>query len=148
MFFRRKRIRRDPYLSLHEAQRPIRLDEARLDAWALSIGQRREAYQPERRTHRGMLPDVDLSQAVPARRRPGLLSRLLRRLAGRRSDENPTAEAAGETTDRGLALGEAGRKPYVWLVDNAESETETEPSGADEFEPSEPAVAYNGSRAA
>ena len=145
MFFRRMRIRRDPYLSIHEAQRPIRLDEARLDAWALSVGQRRE---PERRTHRGMLPDVDLSQAVLVARRPGLLRRLLRRLAGRRSDETPPAEMAGETTDHGLALGETGEKPYVWLVDDAEPEPGAEASGADEFEQSEPAVAYNGSRAA
>ena len=146
MFFRKKRVRRDPYLSIYEAQRPIRLDEARLDAWALSVGQRREADQPKRRTHRGMLPDVDFSQAVPAER-PGLLRRLLGRLSGRRSDENPAAEAAGGETDHGLALGETGRKSYVWLVE-AESEPEAEASGPDGFEPSEPAVAYNGSRAA
>ncbi len=89
---------------------------------------------------------VDFSQAVPAER-PGLLRRLLGRLSGRRSDESPTAEAAGEETDHGLALGETGRKPYVWLVE-AESEPEAEASGPDGFEPSEPAVAYNGSRAA
>jgi hypothetical protein len=147
MFFRKKRVRRDPYQSIYEAQRPIRLDEARLEAWALSVGQRRDIHQSERRSHRGMLPDVDLSQAVPAEKQPGLLRRLLRRLAGRPSDAGSAAEAAGEATDHGLALGETGRKPYVWLVE-AESEPGAEASGPDEFEPSEPAVAYNGSRAA
>jgi hypothetical protein len=146
MFFRKKRVRRDPYLSIYEAQRPIRLDEARLDAWALSIGQRRQAYQQERKPHRGMLPDVDFSRAVPAER-PGFLRRLLRRLAGARPGEGSGVEMAGEGTDHGLALGETGRKPYVWLVE-AESEPEAEASGPDGFEPSEPAVAYNGSRAA
>lgn len=58
MFFSSKRLVRDPYsLSTYEAEQPIRLDDARLDAWALSLGQRREAYQPKRNPHRGMLPD-------------------------------------------------------------------------------------------
>lgn len=144
MFSRYKRVRRDPYsLSIYESERPIRLDEARLEAWALSIGQRRDAYQPGRKLHRGMLPDVDLSRAVPAERRPGLLRRLLRRLAGARPDEGSGVQKAGEETDHGLALGETGRKPYVWLVD-----ADSEPSGSDELEPNEPATAYNGSRAA
>ena len=144
MFFRKRRVRYDPYFSIYEAQRPIRLNEARLDAWALSLGQRREPYQPAIKPHRGMLPDVDFSRAIPAERRPGLIVRLFRRLAGRPSNENPAAETAGEATDHGLALGETSRKPYVWLVE-AESEPGAEASEPDEFEP---AVAYNGSRAA
>jgi len=140
MFFRKKRIRRDPYFSSYEVQQPIRLDEARLHAWALSIGQRREAERPERKPHRGMLPDVDLSQAVAAQG-PGLLRRLLRRFAGRPSDENPVAEAAGEETDHGLALGETRRSPYVWLVEADGSERDDRKSVV-------PVVKYNGSRAA
>ena len=139
MFSRYKRVRRDPYsLSIYESERPIRLDEARLEAWALSVGQRR---QPERKPHRGMLPDVDLSLAVPAERRPGLIVRLFRRLFRRKRDEQAPAEEPGRTEGPHAALGESGRKPYVWLVD-------ADVSVSDETEPSAPAVEYNGSRAA
>ena len=142
MSFKSKRVRRDPYsLSIYESERPIRLDEARLEAWALSIGQRREAYRPERKPHRGMLPDVDLSLAVPAERRPGLIVRLFRLLFRRKRDERAPAEEPGRTEGSRAALGESGWKPYVWLVD-------ADVSGSDETEPSSPAVEYNGSRAA
>jgi len=142
MFFRYKRVRRDPYsLSIYESERPIRLDEARLEAWALSVGQRRQSYQPERKPHRGMLPDVDLSLAVPAERRPGLIARLFRRLFPRKRDGQAPAEEPGRTEGPHAALGESARKPYVWLVD-------ADVSVSDETEPSAPAVEYNGSRAA
>jgi len=139
MFFRPKRLLRDPYsLSTYEAEQPIRLDDARLDAWALSIGQRREAYQPKRKPHRGMLPDVDFSRRVPVASRPGWVARALRRLAGKRPDGARPGGASGETTVRTVALGETGRKPYVWLVE----------ADASEPEKSTPATKYNGSRAA
>ncbi len=96
MFFSSKRLVRDPYsLSTYEAEQPIRLDDARLDALALSLGQRREAYQPKRKSHRGMLPDAA-----------------------------PPANMSGETTVRAVALGESRRKPYVWLVEADASEPE------------------------
>ncbi len=144
MFFRKKRVRRDPYrLSIFETERPIRLDEARLDAWALSIGQSRGDRQPKVKPHRGMLPDVDFSLMVPIKRRPGPIRRLLRRIFGRGREEQAAAEASGRTEESHAALGETERKPYVWLV-----EAQSDFSGPDELEPTEPAVAYNGSRAA
>lgn len=141
MFFRKKRVRRDSYFSIYEAQRPIRLDEARLDAWALSIGQRRETHQPRVKPHRGMLPDVDFSRVVSVERRPDLLTRLFRRLFERKRDEPAPAEESGRTERPHAALGETGRKPYVWLV-------ETDVSGPDDRQSSVPVVKYNGGRAA
>jgi len=144
MFFRSRRVRRDPYSLSYEAERPIRLDEVRLEAWALSLGVNREDVEPARKPHRGMLPDVDLSRAVPVPRQ-GLIGRLFRRLLGGRPEETasvaPDGETAGETGMSDVALGEFRRKPYVWLV-------EPESAEPDETEPSASAVEYNGSRAA
>ena len=142
MFFSSKRLVRDPYsLSTYEAEQPIRLDDARLDAWALSLGQRREVYQLKRNPHRGMLPDVDLSRTVPVANRPGWVARAFNRLAGKRPDAALPGDTSGETTVRSVALGEGGRKPYVWLVEADASEPEKNA-------PSVPAAKYNGSRAA
>ncbi len=138
MFFRFKRVRRDPYTTqLLEAERPIRLDEARLDAWALALGQRRDAERPAFRPHRGQLPDVDLSQLVRVHR-PGPLARLWRRLF-RRGQSEPEEPGASVRLDP--ALGETARKPYVWLVD-----AESGGSGAEK--PKLNASKLNGSRAA
>jgi hypothetical protein len=140
MFLRSKRVRRDPYsLSIFEAEQPIRLDE-RYEAWART---RREWPAPEFRSHRGMLPDVDLSNVVAVETGPRLITRLFRRLFSRRKGREPPGETSGRTEGSHAALGEAGRKPYVWLVG-----TESEFSDPAEFEPKEPATAYNGSRAA
>lgn len=142
MFFRSKRLVRDPYsLSTYEAEQPIRLDDVRLDAWALSLGQRREAYQPRRKPHRGMLPDVDLSRKVPVASRAGWVARALGRLAGKRPDGAPQDGGSGETTIRTVALGETGRKPYVWLA-------EADAPGREKSAPSGPALKNDGSRAA
>ncbi|AZN95984.1 hypothetical protein EJ066_00955 [Mesorhizobium sp. M9A.F.Ca.ET.002.03.1.2] len=57
------------------------LHERRMATWALLIG---ETYSSavhaeiRRRPHRGMLPDVDFSRAVPDRSRPSLVRRLIR----------------------------------------------------------------------
>ena len=90
-------------------QEPIRLDETRFHAWAVALEQPRPEG-PQRRPNRGMLPDVDLSLAVPAAGRPGFFTRLFRRLAGRAPDATaPPGDTAG-------ALGEGERKPYVWVI--------------------------------
>ncbi|HEY6631948.1 MAG TPA: hypothetical protein VIZ90_10885 [Rhizobiaceae bacterium] len=117
MFFRPQRGRRGPHILLiRDSEEPIRLEEARLAALALALGERIGRHdRPGRKPHRGMLPDVDFSQAVPVDR-PSFPRRLLRWLAARPSGENPV-EPAGGATDHGLALGETGRKPYVWLVE-------------------------------
>ena len=84
---------------------PMRLDEARLAAWAAALGQER---LPQRRPHRGQLPDVDWTRATEAPARPGLFARLWRRLRWRLS--SPDGVASG-VSPAGLAQVPAG--PYL-----------------------------------
>jgi hypothetical protein len=118
MFYRSDRGRRDPhFLPIRDYEDPIRLDEARLDAWAMALGERpRARYRQRSRPHRGMLPDVDFSRAVPAPRRSGLVARLFRLVARRPRNEAASAGAA-ESGTGDLALGETERKSYVWVLD-------------------------------
>lgn len=70
------------------------LAEARHAAWGLSLGESLQASGPPRRPHRGMLPDVDLSQAVPDPNHRPLFVRLVKligRLAGRSGAARPAA---------------------------------------------------------
>lgn len=106
-------------------QEPIRLDEARLRAWALAIDEQPRHPGQQRRPHRSMLPDVDFSLAVPAPRRPGFIARLFRRLAGRPAGTVASAETAGNDA----ALGEAEQKSYVWVI-ASESKDAGSPAGA------------------
>ena len=118
MFFRSDGGPTGPYiLPTPGSDEPIRLNEARLPAWAIAIGHDGGAGgRPSRRPHRGMLPDVDFSRAVPVPRRPGLLARLFRRLAGRlRKGTTPDGAAPSGAGDK--ALGEAERKAYVWALE-------------------------------
>ncbi len=95
---------------------PLRLDEARLAAWALALGQVRPfADPPARRRHRGQLPDVDFSFAVPAPRRPGLLVRLFR-LASWRGGRAAADADGGMSGGGSLAIGEVEGEHYVALI--------------------------------
>ncbi|MEO5325726.1 hypothetical protein PV773_20660 [Mesorhizobium sp. CC13] len=83
--------------SQHDSASPVRpnaLAEAKHAAWALSMGEVPQAPAAPRRPHRGMLPDVDMSRAVPdPNHRPLLkrLARLIGRLAGRSGAARPAA---------------------------------------------------------
>jgi len=60
------------------------LHERKLATWALLIGETHSSAvhaETRRRPHRGMLPDVDFSRAVPDYSRPSLVRRIMR-LAG------------------------------------------------------------------
>ena len=60
------------------------LHERKLATWALLIGETHSSSvhaETRRRSHRGMLPDVDFSRAVPDYSRPSLVRRIMR-LAG------------------------------------------------------------------
>jgi len=57
------------------------LHERKLATWALLIGETYSSAvhaEERRRPHRGMLPDVDFSRAVPDYSRPSLVRRLVR----------------------------------------------------------------------
>lgn len=74
--------------------RPNQLAEARRKAWALSIGAIPQASGPPRKLHRGMLPDVDMTNVVPdPNHRPlfGRIVALIGRLAGRSGAARPAA---------------------------------------------------------
>lgn len=118
MFFRSDGGQTGPYiLPAPGSDEPIRLNERRLAAWAIPPDLDGGAGgRPSRRPHRGMLPDVDFSRAVPVPRRPGLLARLFRRLAGRlRKSTAPAGAAPSGAGDE--ALGEAERKAYIWVLE-------------------------------
>ena len=118
MFFRSDGGQTGPYiLPTPGSDEPIRLNEARLLSWAVPLDLDGGAGgRPSRRPHRGMLPDVDFSRAVPVPRRPGLLARLFRLMAGRlRKGAAPDGVARSGAEDK--ALGEAERKAYVWVLD-------------------------------
>lgn len=116
MFFKSDRGRYGPYiLPRRDSDEPIRLNEARLAAWAIDQDGG-SGRKPFRRPHRGMLPDVDFSRVVPARRRPGLIARLFRLLAGRLQSDGP-GESTDEPGTHDEALGEAERKSYVWVLE-------------------------------
>ncbi len=86
---------------------PIRPDEARFAAWALALGGTRPPRQPRyppRRIHRGILPDVDFGNAVPAPARPSPLRRLIAAVRSRRS----AAKAAPLPAPEPSAHGETG----------------------------------------
>jgi hypothetical protein len=139
MFFESDRGRAGPYiLPARNSDEPIRLNEARLASWAIVIGHDRGSVgRPPRRPHRGMLPDVDFSRAVPVERQPGPITRLLRGLLGRRR-EGAAPDGAAPSGAGDKALGEAERKAYVWVLDWE----------SDAAKPAAPARAQDRSRAA
>ena len=96
MLFRFARGRQGPpKLPYRYSEDPIRPDAARLAAWALALGQPRPyGDEPVRRRHRGQLPDVDLSRAVPAPRGPGWATRLLRMVTRSRHGQPHTPTQA------------------------------------------------------
>ena len=102
MFFEFKRVRRNPYSPTpYPPEKPIRLDEVRLDAWAHALGQRREW-------------DGRLSAL-----RHRLAVRLFRRILAVRG-KHP-GEEVGIADKRRSGLGDFRPSSYVWLIE-AESD--------------------------
>jgi hypothetical protein len=71
------------------------LHDRKLATWALLVGETRSSAvhaEMRRRPHRGMLPDVDFSRAVPVPGRPSLVRRFIRLLRPRLvKADTPTA---------------------------------------------------------
>lgn len=140
MFFLSKRVRRDPHNRfLHDPDEPIRLDEARLNAWALALGQRRGDEGTAFNAHRWLLPDADFSRPTSIKRRQDLVPGLKMRLFGGQQKPGASETASGAVADDHAALGESRLKAYVRLI-------ETEATG--KAAPRAPAATRKQSRAA
>lgn len=126
MFFEFRLGRRDAHsLPPYHPEKPIRLDEVHLGAWARALGQRRETHGQMFRPHLGLPLVVHASHVVSREQLRGLFTRLPRwifRIGAGHVAQAIVRSGAAIEPDRGI--GEARTKPYVWLA-------ETE-SGADE----------------
>ncbi|MBZ9708341.1 hypothetical protein FJW08_10225 [Mesorhizobium sp. B3-2-1] len=84
----------------------------RLPTWALLIGDTYSSAvhaEVRRRPHRGMLPDVDFSHAVPDPSRPSLVRRIIRLI--RPGAKNRTGTVSSGSTK--VPVGEKPESPYI-----------------------------------
>ncbi|TGQ93140.1 hypothetical protein EN851_10885 [Mesorhizobium sp. M8A.F.Ca.ET.208.01.1.1] len=85
----------------------------RLPTWALLIGETYSSAvhaEVRRRPHRGMLPDVDFSHAVPDLSRPSLVRRIIRLI--RPGAKNRTGGTVSSASTK-VAVGEKPASPYI-----------------------------------
>lgn len=88
------------------------LHDRKLATWALLVGETRSSAvhaEIRHRPHRGMLPDVDFSRAVPAPGRPSLVRRFIRLLRPRlvKTEAPATAGQEGERGGVGVEHSDA-----------------------------------------
>jgi hypothetical protein len=105
------------------------LHDQKMATWALLIGETYSSAvhaEVRRRPHRGMLPDVDFSCAVPDRSRPSLVRRIIRLIRPGPKLRLVDAAPSGSSS---AAVGETPASPYI-----ARSRTD----GPDDSEPSVP----------
>ncbi|TPK93766.1 hypothetical protein FJ934_16930 [Mesorhizobium sp. B2-4-12] len=85
----------------------------RLPTWALLIGDTYSSAvhaEVRRRPHRGMLPDVDFSRAVPDPSRPSLVRRIIRLIRPGAKIRIVGTTPAASSND---AVGEKPASPYI-----------------------------------
>ncbi|MER9330676.1 hypothetical protein NKJ26_19195 [Mesorhizobium sp. M0152] len=85
----------------------------RLPTWALLIGETYSSAvhaEVRRRPHRGMLPDVDFSRAVPDPGRPSLVRRIVRLIRPARKNRAGGNVPSGSTN---APVGEKPANPYI-----------------------------------
>ncbi|MER9302084.1 hypothetical protein NKJ06_25910 [Mesorhizobium sp. M0293] len=85
----------------------------RLPTWALLIGDTYSSAvhaEIRRRPHRGMLPDVDFSHAVPDPSRPSLVRRIIRLIRPGAKIRIVNSAPSGSS---GTAVGEKPASPYI-----------------------------------
>ena len=106
------------------------LHERKMATWALLIG---ETYSSavhaeiRRRPHRGMLPDVDFSHAVPDYSRPSLVRRIIRLIRpGAKIRVVHTAASASSNEP----VGEMRSTPYIARNEASDSD-DSEPFGVE-----------------
>ena len=95
------------------------LHERKVATWALLIGETYSSAvhaEARRKPHRGMLPDVDFSRAVPDRSRPSLVRRLVRMIRpegkGRAGDSLSPGQV-GPSASSAEPVGEKPAAPYI-----------------------------------
>ena len=89
------------------------LHERKTATWALLIGETHSSAvhaETRRRPHRGMLPDVDFSHAVPDHSRPSLVRRIIRLI---RPGTKNRAGGTMSSGSSGAAVGEKPASPYI-----------------------------------
>lgn len=95
------------------------LHERKIATWALLIGETYSSAvhaETRRRPHRGMLPDVDFSRAVPAPGRPSLVRRIVNMVRPReksRAGESFSPGKAGPSASSAKPVGETSATPYI-----------------------------------
>jgi hypothetical protein len=95
------------------------LHERKMATWALLIGETYSSAvhaETRRRPHRGMLPDVDFSRAVPDHSRPSLVRRIVRMMRpGRKghADDSFSAAKAGSSASPAKPVGETPATTYI-----------------------------------
>ncbi|TPJ08340.1 hypothetical protein FJ959_21215 [Mesorhizobium sp. B2-2-4] len=85
----------------------------RLPTWALLIGETYSSAvhaEVRRRPHRGMLPDVDFSRAVPDPSRPSLVRRIIRAIRPGAKIRLVDTAPSGSTKE---PVGEKPANPYI-----------------------------------
>lgn len=95
------------------------LHERKMATWALLIGETYSSAvhaETRRRPHRGMLPDVDFSRAVPDPSRPSLVRRIVRiiRTGGKSGAGAPLPSGnSGPSGSSSEPVGEKPATPYI-----------------------------------
>lgn len=95
------------------------LHERKMATWALLIGETYSSAvhaETRRRPHRGMLPDVDFSRAVPDHSRPSLVRRIARlfRPAGKtRAGDGLSPGNSAPSGSSSEPVGEKPATPYI-----------------------------------
>ena len=89
------------------------LHERKMATWALLIGETYSSAvhaETRRRPHRGMLPDVDFSRAVPDYSRPSLVRRIMRLIRPGAKMHVVHTAASGSSSE---PVGEMRSTPYI-----------------------------------
>ncbi|PTE09800.1 hypothetical protein [Mesorhizobium helmanticense] len=89
------------------------LHERKMATWALLIGETYSSAvhaETRRRPHRGMLPDVDFSRAVPDHSRPSLVRRIIRLIRPGAKIRVVDTAPSGSSNE---PVGEKSATPYI-----------------------------------
>ena len=106
------------------------LHERKMATWALLIGETYSSAvhaETRRRPHRGMLPDVDFSRAVPDYSRPSLVRRIIRLIRPGAKIRVVHTAASGSSNE---PVGEMRSIPYI-ARNEASDSGDSEPFGVE-----------------